>query len=136
MRSSRIGLAQRRAVHPIFAMIGALGLSACATAPYGGAERLDVPVATRSAAGFELRTPDVLAGPRGLRVHGALCRRLSWARAPHRLRLDLVDPGGEILSQWVRALHSVPKSHRQCVFYDIPTAWILKPGQSLHLSAE
>lgn len=118
------------------AAIAALKLAACASAPYAGATRLDTPVRTRSVLGFELRSPDVLAGPQGLRVHGALCRRLSWARAPRRLQLVLVDPGGAIQAQQVRALHGVPQSHRQCVFYDIPTAWTLKPGQTLQLSAE
>lgn len=128
MRMSRMAIA--------VVMIAALGLTACASAPYGGAAQLDTPVRTQSVLGFELRSPDVLVGPQGVSLHGALCRKLSWARSPRQLRLELIGPGGEVLSQRLQALRGVSKSHRQCVFYDIPTAWTLKPGQTLQMSAE
>ena len=128
MRRSRTAIA--------VVIMTALGLTACASVPYGGAAQLDTPVRTRSVSGFELRPPDVLARPQGVSLHGALCRKLSWARSPRQLRLELIGPGGEVLSQRLQALRGVSRLDRQCLFYDMPTDWTVRPGQTLQLSAE
>lgn len=137
MRSHQFGTSRWRSMGRLtFAMIATLGLTACATPNYGGAERVEVAVATQGVRGFELRSPDVLVGPHGMRVHGALCRRLSWAQAPNRLRLDLVGPQGAAVASTTQRLWGLPRTDLRCVFYDIPTAWTAQPGQTLQLTAE
>jgi hypothetical protein len=137
MRSLQFGTSRWRSMGRLtFAMLATLGLTACATPIYGGAERLDVAVVSQSVRGFEFRNPDVLAGPHGMRVHGALCRKLSWAQAPNRLRLDLVGPQGAAVASTTQRLWGLPRTDLRCVFYDIPTGWTAQPGQTLHLTAE
>lgn len=118
------------------ALVGILCLAGCRTAPYGGAVLSNVAVATSATAGFELRKPDVLVTPQGLQVHGALCRRLSWAKAPTHLRLEQLTSAGDRIAEILQPLAGLPRTDRQCTFYDLPAAWRLEPGQVLRLSAQ
>lgn len=117
-------------------LVGILCLAGCRTAPYGGATLSNVPVTTSSTPGFELRKPDVLVTPDGLLVHGGLCRRQSWAKAPTRLRLEQLTSAGDRIAEVLQPLVGLPRTDRQCTFYNLPAAWRLEPGQVLRLSAQ
>jgi hypothetical protein len=134
----RAGLGRRRRVAPVLqvTLVGVLLVTGCSTAPYGGAVLANVRVATSSTPGFELKSPDVLVTPQGLQVHGALCRRLSWARTPTALRLEQLASSGQRIAETLQPLAGLPRTHRQCTFYTLPVAWRLEPGQTLRLSAE
>lgn len=96
----------------------------------------DVAVTTGAWPGFVLKRPDVLDLPAGLQVHGALCRRLSWAKTPGRVQVERLDLAGRTISDLVQPLRSVSRIDRQCVFYTVATPWRLEAGQSLRVSVK
>lgn len=120
----------------MFVLAFAASLMGCATGPYGGAKLVEAPVSVQAPRGFELGKPDLLAGPDGVRVHGALCRKIAWGLAPTRLRLELLTSAGDPVAEVSKSIWGLMPHRRGCGFYNLPTNWRIEPGQTLRLTAE
>jgi hypothetical protein len=109
--------------------------AACATAPYGGASAIDAPLAVHAPIGFEVRDAVLLADRKGLRAHGQICPTAVVPRWPRRITLDRLDQKGAPLASVSQGIAALSEHGLACRVYDLPTSWILRPGETLNLSA-
>lgn len=106
-------------------------LAACAA--YGGKSLQSVASEVTASATVTIGPPDAIIEPIGLRFHGWVCRtRLGIA--PHALRVERIDPAGQVIDTVHGRVHVGPRL-RACTTYDIPTDWSLGTGETLRICA-
>ncbi|HEX7886034.1 MAG TPA: hypothetical protein VF474_08665 [Phenylobacterium sp.] len=114
------------------ALFAALLLAACTA--YGGKILQPVAADLVQSAGFEIRGPDAVVEPAGLRFHGWICRGNAYARAPSAIRLERLGASGSVVDVVEHRVRT-PARQRGCSIYDIPTDWNLGGGETVRLCA-
>ena len=95
----------------------------------------DTPLTTDAPRGFALRGTALAPDGDGLRVHGRLCRVAGIGPWPSRIKLDLLEPAGEVVSDAVTNIGPISARRVGCVVYSVSTHWLPQAGQRVRLSA-
>lgn len=108
-------------------------LAGCAG--YRKLPRSDVRVEVVSSAQVQLRRPEVLITPDGLRVHGWACRRSRAMVGGLGLRIERLDAEGRVVATVDVPLSTTRLSDHPvgCVAYDGETKWRLNEAESLRI---
>ena len=125
----------RRATAIHLFLASGLAVVAGGCASYGGLPRSDVRVEVVSSAQIELRRPEVLITPKGLRVHGWACRRARAMVGGLGLRIERLDAEGRVVATVDVPLSTTRLSDHPvgCVTYDGETKWRLNEAETLRV---
>ena len=95
----------------------------------------NAPLTTAAPHGFELRGTALAPEGDGLRAHGRLCRVSGLGPWPSRVKLALLAPAGEVVSDAVASIGPISPRRVGCVVYTVSSHWLPQAGQSVRLSA-
>ena len=113
----------------------AIGVAAPA---YGGAQLVAAQVETQTTRGFHLATPDLIASPSGVRVHGLVCRTSTTpATAPRVIRMEHLDASMRVIGTADAQPSGVLGQRRSlgCATYDVNTDWTLHSTDTVRVQA-
>lgn len=115
------------------ASLGGL-LSGCVS--YGGIPRSNTKVVVQNSQQIELRQPDVLDAPEGIRVHGWACRRLRAFVAGSSILVERISVDGNTVESASGRIDTTRLAEHPvgCVVYDVKTAWRLEPDETVRVS--
>ena len=120
------------------ALLAAPAFGVCAPA-YGGAQLVAAQVQTQSVRGFHLATPDLIASPSGIRVHGLVCRTSTTAATtPRAIRVEHLDASMRVIGTAAGQASGILSERRSlgCAAYDVMTDWKVQPSDTIRVLAD
>lgn len=124
-----------RAMLVCLILVSGLTVLAGGCASQRGLPRSDVRIEVVGSAQVDLRRPEVLITPNGLRVHGWACRRSRAMVGGLGLSIERLDADGRVVASVDVPLSTTRLSDHPvgCVAYDGQTKWRLNEGETLRV---